>query len=257
MNRYLSGNHLALDVSSFACNERTLSLSLTSNLCPNSDGSHNKMLHNSFFDEVQSMIKQIEALEINKWKEKWSDLANMISDATKINDILNHKILPHIAGWGVSTLFKRTPVACKACVNKLTYGIGEVLHFSKYGTMPCNVECIAMRDEDGLRWPSKIIAILTGVIIKVFQRFLDCENCTNDYCISCSSSRVCLLTLKGIMHNVMHCSAIFNAWKGQCNLCNCTLMKKAIIPLENSHINVAANNFALVLNRRAMQKSKL
>ena len=67
-------------------------------LCTNSDGSHNKMPCISFFDEVQSVTKQTETLEINKWKEKWSDLANACSDAAKMNDILNHKTLPCTAG---------------------------------------------------------------------------------------------------------------------------------------------------------------
>ena len=48
LNRHLGGNHLALDVSTFAWNERTLLLSLVGKLCANADDSHNKTLHKYF-----------------------------------------------------------------------------------------------------------------------------------------------------------------------------------------------------------------
>ena len=111
-----------------------------------------------------------------------------------------------------------------------------------------------MRDEGGLRWPSKIIVVLTGTIIKIFERFLECEDHVNDYFISCSSSRVALLTLKRMVHDIMSNSPIFNAWKGQCHLCRSNLMKHAINPLVTTYFNVSANNFTLVLNRRAVAK---
>ena len=69
LNIFLGGNHLALDVSTFANNERTLLLHLVSDLCAYTDGSHNKLLHKSFFEDVHSMIDQSERVVINLWKE--------------------------------------------------------------------------------------------------------------------------------------------------------------------------------------------
>ena len=57
------GKHLALDVSTFARNERTLLLQLVSRLCQNEDGIQNKALYKLFFDEVHFMIESSE-----KWK---------------------------------------------------------------------------------------------------------------------------------------------------------------------------------------------
>ena len=66
VDRYLSGNHLALDVSTFAYDERALLLNLVSYPYENVDGSHNNILCESFFDEVQSMVKTSEAIEVIK-----------------------------------------------------------------------------------------------------------------------------------------------------------------------------------------------
>ena len=62
--RHLSGNHFALDASTFAHNERTLLLTLVSQLCTNGDGSHNKGLYNQFFDDVRSTVKATEKVEV-------------------------------------------------------------------------------------------------------------------------------------------------------------------------------------------------
>ena len=68
LNRYLAGHHLALDVITFAHNERALLLRLVSNLCTNIDDSHNKLSHNYFFEDVHSMMHQSGRVEIDAWK---------------------------------------------------------------------------------------------------------------------------------------------------------------------------------------------
>ena len=145
-------------------------------------------------------------------------------------------------------------MACKVCLNKLTCGFGRELDATRKKAMSCNEKHIGMRDGGGLRWPSKIIVMLTGIIIKIFERFLECDDHMNDYFISCSSSRIALLTLKSMAHEMTLNSSIFNAWKGQCHLCRSYLMKYAINPLVTTYFNVSANNFTLVLNRRAVAK---
>ena len=121
MNACLSGNYLALDASTFAYDERTLLLKLVSHLCENVDASHNKILCKSFFNGTQSIVKKSEAIEVIKWRQKWSYLTTVCSDMVKINEILDHNITPHIDGLGIKKLIDRTPVKCQVCLNKLTH----------------------------------------------------------------------------------------------------------------------------------------
>ena len=60
LNVCLAGYHLALDVSTHTHNERALLLRLVSNSCTNTDGSHNKVLLKSCFEDVRSMMHQSE-----------------------------------------------------------------------------------------------------------------------------------------------------------------------------------------------------
>ena len=50
--RFLAGNHLALDVSTFAHNERTLLFKLVTQLCTNVDSSHDTNMYKSFFNDI-------------------------------------------------------------------------------------------------------------------------------------------------------------------------------------------------------------
>ena len=83
INRHPGGHHSALDVSTFLCNERALLLHLIGELCANSDGSHNKTLHKSFFIVVNSMIETSERIEIYKLKDKWMSLKQIYVDGKK------------------------------------------------------------------------------------------------------------------------------------------------------------------------------
>ena len=59
-----------------------------------------------------------------------------------------------------------------------------------------NTLCIELRDEGALIWTSRIVAIMADIIINFFEQFLHNTELKSDYCISCSSSRVALLTFK-------------------------------------------------------------
>ena len=85
----------------FFCNERTLLLRLIGRLYTNPDNSHNKMLCKSFFEETHSMLEASERLVINNIKDEWSDLSHVGYDVDVINYILNHKIITHIAVYGI------------------------------------------------------------------------------------------------------------------------------------------------------------
>ena len=81
-------------------------------LCANKDGGHNKILYKSFFDNVQKMIKSSETKEINALLSKWQDLRTICSNKDQITKIINHKITPHIASYGLMKLMKRMPIKC-------------------------------------------------------------------------------------------------------------------------------------------------
>ena len=102
----------------------------------------------------------------------------------KINEILEHKITRHIAGWGIKKLMDRTPVKFQVCLNKLTCRFGREIDAMTKNIISCDIEHVDMRDEGGLRWPYRIIVMLTGIIIKKFERFLDCEDWMNEYFLS-------------------------------------------------------------------------
>ena len=97
---------------------------LISKLDTNNDGSHNKLLHKSFFNDVRSMIKNAKRIETDTWKEKWSTLTSTCSINKAFNDALNHKIMPHVAGHGIKKLLDRDPTKCHVHLNKISCGQG-------------------------------------------------------------------------------------------------------------------------------------
>ena len=125
---------------------------------------------------------------------------------------------------------------------------------AKKHSMSCDMSCIDLRDKGGLIWPSKLIVMLSGSIIKIFERFIQSENLMNDYYASCSSSRVALLALKNLLNDLMSESLFFNAFKGKCRLCGIDMMKKLINPLTITFFNVTTNNFTILLNRREVAR---
>ena len=140
------------------------------------------------------MNEQSEKIEITFFQNRWHELGNTCSNSTITNEILTNPIVPHVAGHGLKKLFKRIPDKCLCCRIKLMHGInidGANKHSMSYDTSH-----IDLRDKGGLIWPSKLIVMLPGSIIKIFERFIQLENLMNDHCASCSSSRVALLALK-------------------------------------------------------------
>ena len=73
-NRYLAGHHQSLDICAFSNNERALLLQLISELCTNSNGSHNRIMHKLFFMNAHDMIAQPERTQADFLKQKWNDV---------------------------------------------------------------------------------------------------------------------------------------------------------------------------------------
>ena len=71
-----------------------------------------------------------------------------------------------------------------------------------------------------------------------------------DYNMSCSNSRVALLAVKEMAHELIVRSPNFNAFKDTCHCCGKNLLECAIKPLMSTYFNAAAKNFALLLTRR-------
>ena len=105
LNRHLDGHGLALDFSTFANDERTLLLRLVCDLSANTDGSHNELLHKSFFEDVHSMINQSERVVMRLWKEKRKEVFNNCKSNESMLHLLNHDVILCISGHVIKTLF--------------------------------------------------------------------------------------------------------------------------------------------------------
>ena len=148
LNRYLSSNHLTLDVSSFAHNERTLFINLLSRLCCNPNNSYNKEKYNNFFEDVQSMSELSNRAEVNSLKLKLQDLTNMSFNKKLTESILYNEIILHIAGFSLKKLFYKSYPHCNMCKNKLAYGY-NISHKRKK-SMPHNILFMNLRNKGDL-----------------------------------------------------------------------------------------------------------
>ena len=175
-------------------------LCLVSDLCTNIDGSHNKILHKYFFQDVQSIIIKSERIETDLWKEKYNDAIVKCAYGEAIKKMLNHDIITYVAGHRNKKLFDKVTIKCHACANKLSYGHGRTINLLVKSRISYNMSCICMRDEGGLRWLSRIVIFPYGVIIHFFEEILKSDGLMKDYCASCSSSRVALLAIKEMVH---------------------------------------------------------
>ena len=218
-HRFLAGHHSALDVSTFAQNERTLLLRLISGLCTNADKSQNIKLQKSFFTEALVTIDENENIEVEYYKNEWTSIKNTVCKREIMLNIVNHKITPCIAGYGVKKLLSKKEINCKAYINKITYGYGFELTPSEKKSIAHDVTCIDFRDKGGLRWPSRLVVLTCGIVTNVFEQFLNNEELMNDYYASCSSGRVCLLALKELALKTSSTTCVFNAFNVSCPLC--------------------------------------
>ena len=232
-------NHLALDVSTFLHNQHTLLLNAISELCTNVDGSHNKMLYKSFFSEVHSMMKILERGEIQRLKLKLSVLNNMQLDDNLIKNILSNEIIPYIAGFGLKKLLNRIDLKCLTCSNKIIYGCN--LSNARINELPYNTTYIKLRDNGGLIWPSRIIVLLTGLNIKIFETFINSENMMNEYYLASSSSCTMLATLKEIIWDIVSKSCTFNAFKGECFSCQKSVKLSSVMQQPSFYLNLYFN----------------
>ena len=58
---------------------------------------------------------------------------------------------------------------------------------------------IDLRDKGGLIWPSRIVVLISGAIVKLFEWFLNSDAKMIDCHMSCSSSRTILMALKDVI----------------------------------------------------------
>ena len=198
------------------------------------------------------MAEHSEKVESDFFKNKWHELGNTCLNTTTIKEILSHLIIPYIARYGLKKLLKRTPDNCVCCRNKVMYGIN--IDDARKSSIAYDISYIHVRDKDSLIWPSKLIVILSGMIIKLFEQFIQSENFMNDYYESCSFSYVALLALKNVVYNMISSSLFFNAFQGKCRSCGIDMVNKLINPLTCTFFNVTTNNFTMLLNRRELAR---
>ena len=135
--------------------------------------------------------------------DKWISLKQTGVDVKVMNEILDNKITPRIDGYGVKKLLRNMPIKHKVCLNKITYGHVYELESSFKRIIAHSTFCVELRYEDGLMWPSRIVVVMAGDIINFFEQFLHETELKLHYCISCSSSRIALLTFKEITHEIV------------------------------------------------------
>ena len=246
LNRYLAGNDLALDVASFCHNERTLLLQLVGHLCTNADGSLDKEKYKGFFDSHVSYSRVTDRLKANVLCDKFCQMISLPEDM--FQDILEHKIIPYVAGFALKKLMDKCQINCTSCVSKMMHG--RNLCGEKIKSLCYNTSCMEIRDEGGLLWPTKEIIFIGGYVIKFFEHFLKSENLLKEYYSSCSSSRMALMAIKKIMSDSIKALTSLDSLTGTCTSCGCDMEKSIVKPLTSTFFNVAANNFTMVLNRR-------
>ena len=95
------------------------------------------------------------------------------------------------------------------------HGYGHILSYADKNRIVHNIDCTDLRDEGVLRWPSKRIAVITGIII-IFFNFFYSNELINGYYVSCSSIRVALLELKELVHDMISASTLYHAFKDEC-----------------------------------------
>ena len=107
-----------------------------------------------------------------------------------------------------------------------------------------------LRDKGGLIWPSKIVVLLAGLIIKVFETFLDSENVMNERYLAASSSRIVLTALDEIIMDMLLKSHLHNAFKGECKHCKLKTRARRMTPFMTTIFKTPAKNFTVLLNRK-------
>ena len=97
----------------------------------------------------------------------------------------------------------------------------------------------------------KIIVLIAGLIIKVFETFLNSEVMMNECYLAASSSRIVLTALKEITIEILLKSRM-NNFKEEFKYCNINMQSRCVTPLRSTIFNTTSNNFTLLLNRRNM-----
>ena len=248
--RYLSGMHLALDITSFCQNARTDLFRTISRLCMNKDGSHSKIAMRDFFADVLSMINSNENELINELHGKLRNLIGIPNDLACSS--LKSPILPYVSGYAVTKFMKNCAVKCKACLSLLSMGINIADEIKEMLTY--NVLYINERDKTGLTWPTESVVILSGVIFSIFNDVLSSENVMKLLMQSASSSRVGIRTLRRIVSENVSKYTTLNSLNCVCESCGCDRQSQVWSHLITILFNVATNNFTLLLNRRENAK---
>ena len=125
----------------------------------------------------------------------------------------------------------------------------------KISQIPYNVSYIKLRDNRDLICPSRIIVILTSLIIKIFETFIESDIMINEYYLASSLSSVILTTLKEIIHAIISKSYVFNTFHRKYNHYNKSMKSSYIRHFVNTIFNTITNNFTIILNRRDVVKN--
>lgn len=93
---------------------------------------------------------------------------------------------------------------------------------------------------------------MRGVVIFAFEALLLSKSFIEDFTSSCSSSQVGLLALKNIiMNELRQCDWILDS-SHKCDECGNKMHENFVPSLLSTFFNVAANNFAKLLNCKQM-----
>ena len=96
--------------------------------------------------------------------------------------------------------------------------------------MSYNILCMNFRDKRGLVWSSKIIVLLTRLIVKVFETFLNSEVSYDEWALFSGFVKSHSFDYVEIIVEILLKSHIFNAFKGDMQILQC----QHAIPLRNS-----------------------
>ena len=197
--RYLSGMHMVLDTSSFCQNARAYLLWTTSDLCKNKDGSHNKLLCKSFFEEAQKLTDSCEKIETDKLFINSHKLA-----ALKYEDILECKkydFIPHMSGHAAKRYFENNRLKCKSCYSAVAHGPNMIYEEKIF--LECSISHMNIRDNGGLHWPKEDEIHLCGTVISILKKMLMNGRAMNLLHESSVSSRAGVMTLKKIIDEII------------------------------------------------------
>ena len=95
---------------------------------------------------------------------------------------------------------------------------------------------------------------MCGIIVKLFEHFLNSASLMNEYHVSRLNSRVALLAIKELVQDLISNSCTLNAFKFTCHACSTNLLKRVIKPSVKTCFNIAAKKYVAIEQKRYSKK---